>query len=188
MDYRKVFDKRNLISFYDYFVVFIIIFYAGKASVFVQAIDSWDHPIGFVLPLATFASAIFVKNIRFSYRFWVLIGGYTLYIIASTIKFGELHPRFFMINIIYITITYITIAAFQYRLFLLYENILYYLCIIGIILWIAINMSPAVIEFLRLFEFSTQEIIPGNIDYNIIIYTVNNFKVIPQYILEFGGL
>ncbi len=89
--------------------------------------------------------------------------------------------------IIFITIAYIAIAAFQYRFLLIYENILYYLCIIGIVLWVGINASPAVIDVLRIFEFSTQEFKPGNIDYNLIVYTVNDYDFIPQYILDFGG-
>jgi len=187
MNIDRAFTRKNLHLYFDYFAVFIIIFYAGKASVFVQALDSWNHPIGFALPIATFAVAVFIKNVSFNHRFWLMIGGFTLYIIASTIKFGELHPRFYMNIIIFITIAYIAIAAFQYRFLLIYENILYYLCIIGIVLWVGINASPAVIDVLRIFEFSTQEFKPGNIDYNLIVYTVNDYDFIPQYILDFGG-
>ena len=188
MEFERILSKKNLLTFFDYFAVFILIFYAGKATVFVQAIDSWNHPIGLFLPLATFGILFFIKKVRFNSRFWLMVTGFTLYIIASTIKFGELHPRFFLINIIYIVIVYIAVAAFQYRFLVLYENILYYLSIIGIVLWVGINASPAVIDFLRNFEFSTQEIRPGNIDYNLIVFTVNDYTFIPQYILNFGGV
>ncbi|HZH71849.1 MAG TPA: hypothetical protein VFD91_05120, partial [Mariniphaga sp.] len=107
MNIDRAFTRKNLHLYFDYFAVFIIIFYAGKASVFVQALDSWNHPIGFALPIATFAVAVFIKNVSFNHRFWLMIGGFTLYIIASTIKFGELHPRFYMNIIIFITIAYI---------------------------------------------------------------------------------
>lgn len=187
MEINSLFSRKNLLVFYDYFVVFIIIFYAGKATVFTQAIESWIHPVGLLLPVLTFTLLIFIKPINFNVRFWLMIIGFTLYFIASSIKFGELHPRFYLINIMYITMAYMTIAAFQYRFFILYEDILYYLCIIAIVFWLGLNISPTVfIEFLRIFEFSTQQ--PGSIDYNTIVFTVSDYDVIPQYILNFGGM
>lgn len=180
-------NKIHLI--YDYFVVFLIIFYAGKATVFVQAIESWQPIIGLLVPVAAFTGYGFLKNVHFNQRFWLLMIGYTLYFIASTIKFKELHPRFFMINIIYVTIAYVAIAGLRNRFFKVYEDILYVLSIIGIIFWLFLNIAPSTFtELLRNFEFSAQNQPDGNIDYNTIIYTVNDYNVIPQYILNFGGI
>ncbi len=188
MEISQLLSKKNLLLFFDYFVVFIVIFYAGKATAFVQSIDSWNNLIGLLLPIVIFTIVVFLKNVHFNHRYLLVILGFTLYFIASTVKFGELHPRFYMITVIHITMAYITIAAFQYRFFILYENILYYLCIIGIVMWVGLNLNPGFfIDFFRKFEFSYQENAPGNIDYNMIVYTVNNYNVIPQYILEFGG-
>lgn len=86
MNFEQVITRRNLHKLFDYFAVFIIIFYAGKATVFVQALESWNHPIGFILPIITFAFVFFLKNVKFNHRYWFMIGGFTLYMVASTIK------------------------------------------------------------------------------------------------------
>ncbi len=189
MDIAQTIKKHKLLVVFDYLVVFIITIYAGKATVFVQAIEGWDHPVGLFFPIVVFTAFGFIKNIRFNRKFLLLIIGYTLYFIASTLKFGQLHPRFFLINIIHFTFAYLTISGLRYRFFSIYETILFYLCIIAIVFWILMNVFPeSFIEFLRHFEFSSQGEPEGNIDYNTIVYTVSNFNYKQEQTVSLGAL
>jgi len=174
---------------FEYFVVFILIWYAGKATLFVVSIESWEYITGLMLPIISVLILAILKGVQFNYKFWLLILGFTLYFIASTVKFGELHPRFYLINIIKISIVYIVISALRFKMFKIYEEILYVLCIVGLTFWLIQNIIPEVfIELLRNFEFSRQPEPKANVDFNMIIYTVNNFEVAPDHIIELGSI
>jgi len=185
----KLATKNKNILVFEYFAVFIVIFYAGKANLFVIAIESWSNILGLVLPIATIAALGLIKGIHFNYKFLLLILGYFLYTVASAIKFGEFHPRFFAINLIKFTMAFVVIGSLRMRFFRIYEDILYYLCLIAISFWFIQNIIPSIfIESLRNFEFSTQGPIKGNVDFNTIVYTVPNFKLAPDSIMHFGGI
>ncbi|AHW62272.1 hypothetical protein SAMN05444285_12635 [Draconibacterium orientale] len=182
-------SKNSLLYIFEYFTVFIVIFYAGKASLFVGAIESWANPIGLMLPILTFGALAFMKGIHFNYKFILLISGYIIYTIASTIKFGAIHPRFFAIYLIKFIFAYIIIASLRIRFFRIYEDLIYYLCIIALVFWTIQNIIPVpFIEFLRNFEFSTQGPVKGNVDFNTIVYTIPNFKEVPKTIMHLGGI
>ncbi len=180
-------DKSTYV--YEYAIVFILIIYAARTSEFVRAIDGWNNIFGLLLPIAGVIFIAFLKNVNFNHKFWLLILGYTLWFAATTVKFHELHPRFYGINLIKMVIAYIVISGLRYRFFKFYEEILFYLCIIALVFWVLQNAIPGIfIEFLRNFEFSTQGDEAGIIDFNTIVYTVNNFVVAPTSIMHFGGL
>ena len=181
--------RNNYILYFEYFVVFLLIFYDGKANIFVLAIENWDNPVGLLLPLVCIGILWYLKDVQFNHKYWLLILGFTIYFIASTINYGELHPRFYGINIINFTITYIVISGMRYNFFKFYEEILFYLCVIAIIFWTVQNIIPVTfIEFLRNFEFSAQPAVKGNVDFNTIVYTVSNFDVAPNMIMHFAGV
>ena len=188
MDYTGLLVKSRNILIFEYFLVFILIIYGGNASEFTGALENWDNIIGFLLPIIPVMVLGYIKGVRFNYKYLLLILGFTIYFVASTIVFKSLHPRFFGIFIIQFTIVYVVISGLGFRLFKIYENILYYLCIIGITFWLIMNVIPTTfIEFLRNFEFSTQK--PGaNVDFNIIIYTVNNFVLLPDSTVNIGSI
>jgi len=188
MDYTGLLIKSRNILIFEYFVVFVFIIYGANASVFTGAIENWDNPIGLMLPILSIAGLGFIRGVRFNHKFLILIIGFTIYFAASTLKFGELHPRFYGIYLIKISVAYILISALGFRFFKIYEDILYYLCIIGVSFWIVLNLMPSTfIEFLRIFEFSTQRL-QGSVDFNTIIYTVGNSAINPDYIMNFGGV
>jgi hypothetical protein len=185
---RKKALQINLILF-EYFIVFIMVLYAGKASVFISSLDSWENPLGLLFPIISVAVFGFIKRVRFNHQFLLLILGYTLYFIATTVKLGSLHPRFFLINLIYFTLVYIVLSGLRYKFFTFYEDILYCLCIIALIFWTVMNIIPGTfIEFLRNFEFSTQNVPKGNVDFNTMVFTVNNYATTPDHIIHFGAI
>jgi len=188
MDYTGLFVKSKNILIFEYFLVFILIIYGADASDFTGALENWDNLIGFLLPIIPVMVLGFIKGVRFNHKYLLLLLGFTIYFVATTIVFKELHPRFFGINIIKFTIVYVVISGLGVRFFKIYEDILYYLCIIGVTFWLIQNVVPTTfIELLRNFEFSSQQ--PGsNTDFNIIIYTVGNFKLVPDFIVNVGGI
>lgn len=189
MNYIQQILINRKIRIFEYFVVFVIIIYAGNASVFVKALESMEHPVGFMFPIIVVLIFGVIKGVRFNHKYLLLLFGYCVYFIASTIKFGALHPRFFIINIIYFTVAYVVVSGLRTRFFRLYEYILYYLCIIGLILWGLMNIMPyTFIAFLRYFEFSNQGPVKGNVDFNTIIYTVGYFDHISKSGVNLGGI
>jgi hypothetical protein len=189
MDYAGLIVKQRNILIFEYFVVFVFVIYGGNASEFTAAIDNWDNPIGLMLPILSIAGLGFIRGVRFNHKFLILIIGFTIYFAASTLKFGELHPRFFGIYLIKISVAYILISALGFRFFKIYEDILYYLCIIGVSFWIVLNLIPTTfIELLRNFEFSNQGPVRGNVDFNTLIYTISNYADFPDSKINFGGI
>jgi len=189
MDYAWLLVKNRRILIFEYFVVFVFIIYGGNASEFVRAVEDWDNLIGLMLPILSIAGLGFIRGVRFNHKFLILIIGFTIYFAASTLKFGELHPRFFGIYLIKIFVAYILISALGFRFFKIFEDILYYLCIIGISFWIVLNLIPdTFIGFLRNFEFSNQGPVKGNVDFNTIVYTISNYKYWSDSGVDFGGI
>jgi len=188
MDYTGLLVKSRNILILEYFLVFILIIYGGDASDFTGALENWDNLIGFLLPIIPVMVLGFIKGVRFNHKYLLLLLGFTIYFVATTIVFKELHPRFFGIYIIKFTIVYVVMSGLGVRFFKIYEDILYYLCIIGITFWLIMNLAPTTfIEFLRNFEFSSQQ--PGaNVDFNVIIYTVNDFILLPDSIVNIGSI
>lgn len=164
--------KNNIV---DYLFVFVIIIYAGKATVFVESSDSWDNPLGLILPIAFSIFIAFYHRISFSKGFYYFIIGYFVYNAALALKYNAIHLRFFEIYIVSFIISYITIAALKNRFFIYYENILYYLSIISLFFWgILIVMPGTLINIFHLIQFSTPAY--ENVESNIIVYTINSFK------------
>jgi hypothetical protein len=188
MDYTGLLIKSRNILILEYFIIFILIIYGGGASDFTDALQSWDDPIGFLLPIIPVIVLGFIKGVRFNHKYLLLLLGYSIYFVASTIAFGALHPRFFGIHLIEFIIVYVVISSLGFRFFKIYEDILYYLCIIGITFWLIMNVVPTTfIELLRNFEFSSQQ--PGaNVDFNTIIFTVIDFSLFPDSIVNIGGI
>jgi hypothetical protein len=180
--------KDRSITYLEYAVVFIIIFFAGSASVFARSFETWNNLLGLIIPVAAVAVLGLVKGVHFNHRYLLLMGGYLLYTIASTLKFGEIHPHFFGINVIKFTIAYVVMSSLRTRFFAIYENILFYLALIAIFFWILHNAIPGTfVELLRNFEFSTQGAGKGSTDFNAVVYTVSNYDIVPDHIANFGG-
>lgn len=187
MDNVRFLSDKKLINILEYFAVFLVIFYAGNASMFVRSFENWDNPVGLLLPLITIAGLGLIKGVHFNQKFILLIIGYILYTVASTIKFGEVHPRFMAINLIKFTLAYMLISSLRTRFFSIYEQILFYLSLIAIGFWALHNIVPdAFTSFLEKIEFSTQGEEKGSIRLNTIIFTISNYDVVKNHIADFG--
>ena len=159
-------------NFINYAFIFIIIIFAGQATEFTRAIQSWDHVFGLAfIIIATFIFASYNK-VGVKPKIIKLFVGYSIYFIAVTIKFNYFHPRFFAIYLGYIFITYVLIEALQYRFFLIFEKILVQLCKISIGFWTILFFFPSTLY--QLFD-SIAFLTPGTegVVSNIIFYTLN---------------
>jgi hypothetical protein len=165
--------KQRILTVNDYLFVFILIIYGGSATVFVRSIETWENVLGLGFILAFSLYYFVIKGVQISKEFIYLVTGFVLYFLASTIKFSEIHPRFFGLYIIYFYITFVIVNVLKIRFFIIYETILYYLCIIALIFWGIQQVIPEAFEnIIKSIAFSK----PGadGVESNIIFYTVNN--------------
>ncbi len=171
----------------DHLFVFMLIIYAGSATVFVRSISNWENLLGLFLPIAFTLLIAFWHRVKFSYNFIYLIVGYIAYNIIITLKFSTFHPRFFGIYLISFFIAYVAITALKIRFFIYYEKIIFYLsCISLVFLAIQILAPSALASLLSEISFSQ----PGspNVESNIIVYTVNNVAMLSNSSMNIGGL
>jgi hypothetical protein len=116
---KKIKLRRKLLL--DYLFVFILIIYAGKATVFVRSLESWENILGLVLPLILTVYLAYVKKVKFSKDFYFLFIGFFVYFVLSSLKFEQIHPRFFGIYLINFYIAYVAIRS----IFSLYNFIVF---------------------------------------------------------------
>ncbi|MFC0875453.1 hypothetical protein ACE01N_02615 [Saccharicrinis sp. FJH2] len=173
--------------FFDHLFIFVLVIYTGSATTFVRSLNSWGNLIAFGIPIL-FATIIFIKkNLSLNTKILYIIIGFTLYFIASTLKFREIHPRFFSNTIISFLLTFIMLKSFGKTYFFIYENIITFLTVISLFFWILLQIDPMYLaSTLKKISFSE----PGsdNVLYNIIIYTVNDLNVMQNYVIHIGKL
>lgn len=189
MESKNIPVKDRSIVITEYAVVSLIIFFAGSASVFARSFETWTNIFGLIIPVVAVAVLGWIKKVHFNQRYLLLMIGYLLYTVASTLKFGEFHPHFFGINVIKFTIAYVVISSLRIRFFTIYEQILFYLSLIALVFWILHNVIPGPFtDFLRNFEVFKQNEPDGSTDFNAIVYTISNYDVVSDHIARFGSL
>mgnify|MGYP003975380905 CR=1 FL=1 len=174
-------------SFINTAFIFIIIIFAGQATKFTRAIQSWDHISGLAfIIIATFIFATYNKVV-IKRKIIKLIFFYFIYFILVSYQFAEFHPRFFAIYLCCFFITYVLIEALQYRFFLIFEKILVQFCKISIGFWILLVLAPSFLY--QLFEsVSFLTTATELVDSNIIIYTLNAESMVEQFTFKIGNL
>lgn len=179
--------KKNKNKLFDYIFIFILIIYAGNATVFVRSLNTWEDISG-ILFICLFTLFYGIKNkIRLSKSFNILVISFIIYTVALTIKFGEAHYRFLGIYLISFWIAYITITALKSRFFIIFEEIMYYLCIISLFFWSILQLIPDQLSNL-LDSLAFSEPGSGNVKTNIIFYTINDVTVVADYVINFGSI
>ena len=122
------------ISFFEYLYVFVLIIYAGLASSFVRSF-SFDKPVAMLLPISLGVILALRNRIAFNRQFYLFLSGFVIYFFMSTVKYSEIHPRFFTNLILDIIVAYITVKALRFKLFIIYEHLMYYMAIVGLVMW-----------------------------------------------------
>jgi len=171
----------------DQIYIFVLIIYAGSATVFVRSMASWENYLGLFIPIVLTLIIGYSHRVKISRRFLFLLIGYSIYNLILTIKFQALHPRFYGIYLINFTIAYVIYSSLRFRFFIYYERILYHLCIIALIFWGMHITAPELLTSL-MHQISFSKPGSSNVDSNIIIYTINNLSTIEDTNINIGGL
>ena len=123
------------ISFYEYLIVFVLIIYAGRANTFVESASFTENPVGAFLPIILAGILAIKWRVLFEKNFYILIVCFSIYFVAISAKYGEIQPTFLLTYIFRFFIVYAVIKALNFNLFRIYENIMYYLAITGVLMW-----------------------------------------------------
>ena len=123
------------IAFFDYFLVFVFIIYAGHANSFVEPLSFTQNPVAALIPVILCVILALRWKVTFSPRFFLLLFGFTIYFLAISIKYKELHLSFLMTYFYFFLLVYIIIKALGVKVFKIYEHIHFYLAIIGLAFW-----------------------------------------------------
>ena len=118
--------NQKRVSFFEYFLVFILIIYSGHANKFVAEGSNLGSPIWFLIPVVLAGFLILRRRIPFNWQFYLLIFCFLIYFIAVTIKYGELRPKYFLNYALLFFIAYVTVKGLKGDFFHLYEVIIYY--------------------------------------------------------------
>jgi len=123
------------ISFFEYLFVFMLIIYAGHAIRFVESFSISENPLGSFIPIL-FSGILALKwRIVFNKQFYILIFCYLIYFAAISIKYNEIRPTFFLNYAFLFFIVYVAVKALKVNFFRIYESLLFYLAIIGLVMW-----------------------------------------------------
>jgi hypothetical protein len=123
------------LSFFEYFFVLVLIIYAAHANRFVVSFSIIENPIWFSVPIIL-SGILFLKwGCVFNKQFYLLILGFFLYFFAISVKYHEIRPTFFLNYVLLFFITYATVKALKVNLFRIFEFLLFYLAIVGLVMW-----------------------------------------------------
>jgi hypothetical protein len=123
------------LSFFEYFYVLVLIIYAAHANRYVVSFSIIENPIWFSVPIIL-SGILFLKwGVVFNKQFYLLILGFFLYFFAISIKYHEIRPTFFLNYVLLFFITYVTVKALKVNLFRIFEFLIYYLAIVGLVMW-----------------------------------------------------
>lgn len=134
--------KPQRLSFFQrltpfaYLYVLVLIIYAGNANNFVRTASIKENPVGFFLPIILSIILAIRWKILLDNRFYKLILGLSIYFLAISIKYQQIHITIFLYYFALFFIVYTTVKALKFNLFKIYEYLLYHLAIIGLIFWI----------------------------------------------------
>lgn len=129
-------ESRSKIEFLEYFVVLVLIFYVGNANSLVLFSSFREQPLVFFVPVILSGILLLKHRIPFNSNFYLLIFGYLIYLIALTIKFKTFYPSFLVHYPLIFFTSYVIIKSLKYKLFSIYEYLLYLLSIIGLSMWV----------------------------------------------------
>lgn len=166
------------ISFFEYLYVFMLVIYAGLSSNFVRSFSTFDRPMAVLIPLVMCVILAINSRIVFNRQIVLLLFGSVIYLFASTVKYFELHPKFVVSVLFNFVIAYITVKGLKLKVFVIYEIIIYYLAITGLLFWIIqlIMGGDILFDFLgRIPEIDAFSSVTGG-GRSIIIYSVQPFN------------
>ena len=123
------------ITLFEYLCVFILVIYAGRANKFVESGFIAVKNVGAFIPIILSVILAIKWKVKFDGHFYFLTFCFGIYFLAISIKYTEIHPSFFLSYFFNFFIAYILIKAIKHNLFKIFEYILFYMAIVGLLLW-----------------------------------------------------
>lgn len=162
---------KSRISVFNYLYLFCIIIYAGGATIFARSMST-PFTIGNAFALLLTFALIQVNNIKFNKNFGTVIAVFSLYALFTFIQNGRISSMWLIIWLINFLITYVVIANYGSKLFVIYETIIYHLCLFALFFWILYLVVPGFVEgIVSVFQFSSSY--SSDIQSkNMIVYTI----------------
>ena len=167
----KLLDNSKTSSF-NFFYMFCIIIYAGKATVFTRSLGDITA-VGNAFALMITLIFIFHNRIKFNSYYLCSILAFLTYAAATSLNNGLVNPTWIIRWVIYLTIAYCLCQGLGKQLFVLVETVLCPLCVISLICWLIHIANPGLMEaIVKTFEFSKPFSESGNVLANMIFYTI----------------
>lgn len=152
-------------------LAWVTVLFAGNASTFARSLDGWTMPAAPILYILLHIILAWKYQVKFGRRYLFLVGGFTLYFVATTIKYHELHPRFWGIYVLTFTGTYVIVNSLGFRFFILLESCVVVLSQIGLIFWVAQILAPNVVwAVLQVSEIFPSRVTLGG--FNNVLYSM----------------
>ena len=172
----KLLDKSN-ISIFTYLYVFCFIaIYAGHATVFARNLGD-IRTVGNTFALILTIVFVLVKKISFKMDYFLVLGVFLLYAFITAFAYKNLNWWWISVRFFFITYAYVISKATCSHLITLFETILYHLTIIALFFWVIMLVSPGLLDIIvHTFHFSEPLAEDGNVDANMIIYTLPNYE------------
>jgi hypothetical protein len=120
------------VPFFEYFLIFIFIMYAGQSNGAVFPISFAHNPIGAIIPLVLCGILVLRTGIIFNKKFFVLLFGVFIYFVAISIKYREIHPFFLVYYFSYFFIVYVLVTALGLKIFTIFEKLNFYLAVVSL--------------------------------------------------------
>jgi hypothetical protein len=134
-------DKIKQYKLVNIFVTFIIIS-AGGATIFTRSFQTWEQPLGFILPFLLSIWLLKIYKIGVSKKFILLIFLFLVYFILLTFKYDEIHYKFLVIYPLSFFIAYSFVSTLKADFFTIYERLLHLLCLIALFFWVLQILIP----------------------------------------------
>lgn len=155
----------------DFLFVGLILFFTARSSTLARSLTDWSHPVALLLPVLFMFYYFQIRKIRFSREIIIFSFAFLLLHVALTLKYMEVHPRFFAYHMLAFLMSYFALKAMGKDFFIHYERLVYYLCIIAIVFYLLTNvLGWPFVNLLRAIAFLEPG--AGNVDTALGFYTV----------------
>ena len=167
-----------------FILLYIVILLAGGATVFARGFGDITH-ISTWIVLALCTIIMYKRRIKLNRHFFLAVGVFMLYAIATTINNMVVNPLWISKWILFFFFSYIICQELQNKLFATIETIIVQLSIVSLLLWTIQIISPNTIHWLvKTFEFSKPFNEEADLVGNMIFFTLTtNYNSFNEFFL-----
>lgn len=123
------------IGTFEYIYVLMLMLYAGRSIIFFESPSITENSLGVLLPVIMSSVLAFRWRLIFTKEFYALLFLFALYFLAISIKFYVIQPSFIITYYFIFFTVFVAVRALKFKIFLIYEKILYSLAIVSLVLW-----------------------------------------------------